>query len=77
MGKLRLGIEELRVESFATDGGHAKRGAVLAHAGLTEYTWCGCHYTEDVGWHYTCAWSCVDEMGATVCNELNPCTGEC
>ena len=76
MGKLRLGMEELRVESFTTSGAGDGKGTVRGHS-ITYYTDCGCRYTQNPNWHYTCNWSCVDEMGATVCAEVNACTAYC
>jgi hypothetical protein len=78
MGKLRLGMEELRVESFTTSDARAEKGTVRGHSEPSYvFTECACRYTEDVGWHYTCYWSCVDEMGATVCAEVDACTADC
>ena len=55
MKKLRLALDSLRVESFATDGRDPRGpGTVKAHADVdTAYRTCGCTYYQE-----TCARTC-------------------
>jgi hypothetical protein len=65
MQKLRLSLEALRVESFATDANSLWRGTVQGRSALTDTRNCECTYiticsaeTDDTCDQHTCAPSC-------------------
>ena len=73
MRKLKLDLDSLDVQSFATDGETPASGTVLGQSGLCQSTYYGCTYTDfesciptcntcDQG---TCPQSCFGSCGET------------
>jgi hypothetical protein len=82
MDKIRLDVDELRVQSFATAEGDAKRGTVHAHDAPTDQVECPtCNAAWDTCWD-TCAGSCGGscDCGSGDCSNncaTYDCSGTC